>query len=106
MALCATSGRSQASQRTEQFHDGEQPAHGGLHPARRTDFEEEARLIPTGVAQDVKLAPRHVDTVADVERPSGTTDPDGQGPGKHLHALVLASVSVARNPASGVEPNL
>ena len=93
-------------QRTDQSHDTEPATLGGLHPVGGTDLGEEARLTFAVVAYDVKPAPGHVGTVAHLERSLGSTDPHGQRPGKDLDALVLASVDVAGDPASGVEPHL
>lgn len=95
-----------AGHRAEESHDAEQDAHCCFHAAGGTNVEEEACLTLAGVAQDVEFAPGHVNTVADPERSLATSDANGKRAGKHIDALVLAGVGMARDPAARIEPDL
>ena len=77
-----------------------------MHPARWSDFEQEARVALAGVAHAVHLAARNVGRLPDIQCPHVPGDGDGERASNNLDTLVLTGMDVTRNAAAGFEEHL
>ncbi len=102
----SASGLPLSNKWTKQAHDREEATHRTLHSSGGAHLEQEAGLVGAGIADEVKLAPRYVGAVSDLEGPFGPPDPHGHCPGKDLDALILADVRMSRDPSARVEQDL